>query len=87
MSLEEKIASIVKALRKEHGITQEELAYRAELSIDALRKLESGKHLSRIDTIFKLTKAFGNNPESIYVPLWTYWSESQANSDNTPKKE
>ena len=50
----------LKELRKEHNWTQQELAQKADLSFNAVTKIEQGaaKHPT-LKTLLKLTEAFG----------------------------
>ena len=45
------IATTVKALRKQYGLTQEEAARKAGVSLAFLRELEQGKTTARMDTV------------------------------------
>jgi transcriptional regulator with XRE-family HTH domain len=47
----------VRRLRTSRGLTQEELAERAELSVDAIRRIERGAFSPSLETLSKL--AFG----------------------------
>lgn len=49
----------VKRLREEEGLAQEELARRADLDRTMISLVENGKKLVRIDTLVKLSRAFG----------------------------
>ncbi len=64
---------VIKTLRTGQNLTQEELAYRAGVSIDAIRQLETGVKLARMDTLFKISKGLDVDPSEIYAPLWDYW--------------
>lgn len=61
----------LKRLRIEHGLTQEELAFRADLSVVYLRGLESGRFNPTLNVLFNLGKALGIHPADILreVPL------------------
>jgi len=54
------ISKRLKELRKEHNWTQQELAQKANLSFNAVTKIEQGaaKHPT-LKTLLKLTEAFG----------------------------
>ena len=54
------ISKRLKELRKEHTWTQQELAQKANLSFNAVTKIEQGaaKHPT-LKTLLKLTEAFG----------------------------
>jgi len=52
----------VKRLRINKGLSQEELAYLADLHRTQISLIERGKRCPRLDTIFKLAKALEVNP-------------------------
>jgi len=49
----------IRALRQEQGLSQEQLAERAELSRDAVVRLESGERGPRLETVAALASALG----------------------------
>ena len=52
------IGARLRALRREHGLSRESLAERAELSVDLIAKLEQDRRTTcRIDSLRKLTNA------------------------------
>lgn len=56
----------LKELRKQRKLTQEELAYRAELEYKYIQRLEGKKPSSpTLNTIEKLAKAFGLSPAEL----------------------
>lgn len=56
---EETLRELLKAHRKKHKITQEEIATFSNLSRLAVNEFESGKTDIRLSTFFKLLKAYG----------------------------
>lgn len=44
----------LRALRRDRGLTQETLASRSDVSIDAVRRLEGGRYSPTLDTLGKL---------------------------------
>jgi len=52
------IAKTVKSLRKQYGLTQEETARKAGVSLAFLRELEQGKETARMDTVNLLLDLF-----------------------------
>ena len=52
------IANTVKALRKQYGLTQEEAARKAGVSLAFLRELEQGKTTARMDKVNQLLNLF-----------------------------
>lgn len=51
------LADRIKTLRKEKGITQEELANEAEIGIAQLKRIENANVNTSISTIFRISKA------------------------------
>ena len=46
-----KLSAVVKALRKEYGLTQEELAMKSGVGLCFVRNLEQGKSTLRMDKV------------------------------------
>ena len=53
-----KLSATVKALRKEYGLTQEELAMKSGVGLCFLRSLEQGKSSLRMDKVNQLLDLF-----------------------------
>ncbi|MCH5219656.1 MAG: helix-turn-helix transcriptional regulator [Muribaculaceae bacterium] len=53
-----KLATVVKALRKEYGLTQEDLAMKAGVGLCFVRNLEQGKASLRMDKVNQLLDLF-----------------------------
>lgn len=53
-----KLATVVKALRKEYGLTQEDLAMKAGVGLCFVRNLEQGKATLRMDKVNQLLDLF-----------------------------
>lgn len=51
------LAKRLKEIRSEKGITQEELAYRSELTLSQIARIETIKINPTISTIFKIVRA------------------------------
>jgi transcriptional regulator with XRE-family HTH domain len=49
----------IRKIRKEKGITQEELAWRAELDFSYLNQIENGKANPSIEAIARIAKGLG----------------------------
>ena len=43
-------------LRKQHGFTQEDLAYKANMNVRSIQRLESGDVIPRVSTLYILSK-------------------------------
>lgn len=53
-----KLSAVVKALRKEYGLTQEDLAMKAGVGLCFVRNLEQGKVSLRMDKVNQLLDLF-----------------------------
>lgn len=52
------ISSIIKALRKDYNLTQEDLAIKSGVGLRFLRELEQGKPTVRMDKVNQVLKLF-----------------------------
>jgi transcriptional regulator with XRE-family HTH domain len=57
----------VRRLRKARGLTQEQLAERAELSSDTIRRLELGSFSPSLDTLIKLNTGLRLDFSTLFV--------------------
>jgi len=53
-----KLSIVVKSLRKEYGLTQEDLAMKSGVGLAFVRKLEQGKTTLRMDKVNQLLDLF-----------------------------
>ena len=53
------ISSTLKSLRKEHGLTQVDLAMRSGVGLNFVRELEQGKATVRMDKVAQVFNLFG----------------------------
>ena len=53
-----KLSAVVKTLRKEYGLTQEDLALKSGVGLCFVRNLEQGKTTLRIDKVNQLLDLF-----------------------------
>lgn len=53
-----KFGKNVKMLRKEHSITQQELAGRCEVDVRTIQKIESGKYNTSLQVLYAIAEAF-----------------------------
>ena len=72
----------LKELRAAAGLTQQELADRAEISITGLRSLEQGDMDPKFSTVLKLALALG-----VDCKAFEYAVDSQADSEPAPEPE
>lgn len=68
MKIREIVASNLKKLRRLNGLSQEELAYRAEIDRTYVSLLERQKYSASIDVIAKLAAALGVEPYELLKP-------------------
>ncbi len=54
-------------IRKQHGITQEELAQKLEVSRQTIGSLENGRYNPSILLAFKISKFFNVSIEEIFI--------------------
>lgn len=54
-------------IRKQHGITQEELAEKLEVSRQTIGSLENGRYNPSILLAFKIARFFGVSIEEIFI--------------------
>lgn len=52
------LSQTVKTLRKEYGLTQEDLAYKSGVGLRFVRELEQGKQTLRMDKVNQVLKLF-----------------------------
>lgn len=52
------LAECVKSLRKQYGLTQEDLAYKSGVSLFSVRELEQGKMSMRMDKVNQILGLF-----------------------------
>ncbi len=60
-----KIGQSVRYLRLKQGITQEELAFRAEINMNSVSTLERGINNIKIKTLYKIAEALNVNINEI----------------------
>ena len=53
------LSSTLKKLRKEHGLTQEDLAMKSGVGLNFVRQLEQGKPTLRMDKVNQVLAMFG----------------------------
>lgn len=58
-------ANVLRSLRNELGISQEQLALRANVDRTFVGKLESARHQPSLAVVFKLSQALGKSPEAL----------------------
>lgn len=59
--------NIIKELRKERKITQDELAYAVHVTRQTIISLENGKYNASLSLAHKIAKYFGKSIEEIFI--------------------
>jgi len=59
----------VRSLRRARGLTQENLASRAGLSVDAVRRMEAGLYSPSMRTVVKLCHGLGLSRSTLFASL------------------
>lgn len=72
INLRKKFGKKIKKLRLDNGLTQENLAYKAGISVDFLSLIERGKNSPSFENLEKISKALG-------VPVWQLFTEENKN--------
>ena len=62
----ELLAKRLKELRAEKGISQEELAYRSELTLSQIARIETTKTNPTISTLFKIIRTLEISPSDLF---------------------
>lgn len=65
MTIEEAFATVLRELRASKGLTQERLAFDAELDRTFVSLLERGKRQPSLATIFQLCRALETSPAQV----------------------
>ena len=65
MDLREVFATNLRRLRHEKGLSQDDLAYEAEVSRSYLSELEKGSHYASLKIVAKLADALGVEPADL----------------------
>jgi transcriptional regulator with XRE-family HTH domain len=67
--LRDRFGTHVRSLRRTQALTQEELAERAELSVDTIRRIERGDISPSLDTMGKLSGGLRISLETLFQGL------------------
>ncbi len=76
MEIKLTIGAIVRQKRISNKWTQEKLSSEAGINNRFLQKIEAGDRMPSLVTIFKLSKAFGIEPNEFLMPVWKEWIKS-----------
>ncbi|MBW8686075.1 helix-turn-helix transcriptional regulator [Chitinophaga rhizophila] len=53
------LSKVIKAKRKETGLTQEDLSYKSGIGLRLIREIEQGKTTMRVDKVNQILSLFG----------------------------
>ena len=59
VNINKKLGNKIRELRKKKNLTQEELAYRAELDYSYINQIENGKRNPSMEAVERIAKALG----------------------------
>ncbi|MFH6935761.1 helix-turn-helix transcriptional regulator [Flavobacterium sp. FlaQc-30] len=62
----ELLAKRLKEIRSEKGISQEELAYRSEITLSQIARIETVRINPTVSTIFKIARALEVRPSELF---------------------
>lgn len=65
--IERRIRQRVRALRTENGLTLNEVAQKAGLTLDAVSKIEGGRRTPSLPTVIKLARALSVPPSELFA--------------------
>jgi len=71
--LSQVISEKLRAERKKAGLSQEKLAWKADLSSSHYRALELGTKRPSMETLFKLSRAFDLHYTELMDEVWKDW--------------
>ena len=63
--LQHAFGTVLRRLRDERGLTQEDLAYESGLARTFIAKMETGRRQPSITTVFRLAESLGVRPSEI----------------------
>jgi transcriptional regulator with XRE-family HTH domain len=63
----ERLAAHIKKLREQHKISQEKLAFKAEISVSQLSRIEVAMHNTSFSTLTALCRAFDMTIEEFFA--------------------
>ncbi|MFT2011473.1 helix-turn-helix domain-containing protein [Pontibacter sp. 13R65] len=66
---EKTFGDVLRELRRERKMSQEELAFRSGLDRTYISLLERGLRVPTIDTLFKVSRSLGVQPEDIVAQI------------------
>jgi transcriptional regulator with XRE-family HTH domain len=65
VNINKALGNNIRALRKKKELTQEELAYKAELDYSYINQIENGKRNPSMDAVERIAKALGTKVQNL----------------------
>jgi len=65
-SIYEKLGKQVEVLRRRHGMTQEQLAVKANIDLTTVSNIESGNRNPSLKTIYSISRALNSSLQDIF---------------------
>ena len=65
----QQVGAVIRRLRRDRNLTQEDVAYEAEVSIRHYQQLESGKMNPTLRTLYRVARVFGVPPNKLVEAL------------------
>jgi transcriptional regulator with XRE-family HTH domain len=87
VNVAEQFAANLVRLRRQAGLSQEQLAFRAELHRTEIGMAERGVRLVKIDTLLKLAGALGVEPGDLLAGLKWQPGESRVGQFSAPDQD
>ena len=73
--IKKRLGENLKRIRKEHGLTQFQLAEKAELSEETVKNIELSRCWTSEKNLSKITKALGIDISSLFMPVESSFTE------------
>lgn len=86
MSLEKIVIANIRRIRKERGLTQEELAELCGTSVSYIGLLETGKNIPKLSTIEKIANALNVDCIELFTPIQNEETD-ESKRDNSKLKQ
>lgn len=87
MGLEQIVIENIRRIRKERGLTQEELAELCGTSVSYIGLLEIGKNIPKLSTIERIANALNVDYIELFTPLQNEGTEESKKRNNSKLKQ
>ena len=79
VNLKTQQAILLKKLRHQQGLTQQQLAELSGVGLSSIKELETDIRMARIETLFRLANGLNIDPSLLFLPLWDIWKGNHNN--------